>query len=198
VTDFMELSENTDAYEFYYRHFLKCIIPPAAFKRCLKQGPASLGSKVDRLANDKKNAQKESLVEFVTQAEETIGLLVLENYGHVWHAQLEEEVQKTGNPLPFPKYTTANKKIILAQKSEGVEVAKGKRLTDAGSKRWNELSEKVAADRARPERLVWEQELLGEMASEISGSRKRPRAAANGVPPSTVKLHVAIPDWMNN
>jgi hypothetical protein len=198
VDDIMELSENAEAYEFYYRNFLKCVIPPTTFKRCLKQGPTSLGSKVDTLSTSKKDAKDESLVEFVTEAEETMGLFVLENFNHVWQAQLAEEVQKTGIPLPFPKYTTAKKDILLMQKSHGVEVAKGKRLTSVGTKRWNELSQKVAADRARPERQVWEQELLGEMAAEVAGSRKRPRGAANPVQPSTDKLHIAIPDWMKD
>ena len=73
----MELSENPEAYEFYFRHFLKFLIPSTAFKNCLKQHPTSLSFNVDRLTTSIKGAK--DMVEFVTVAEERLGLFILEN-----------------------------------------------------------------------------------------------------------------------
>jgi hypothetical protein len=193
----LELSENPEAYKFYFKHFLKCVIPPTTFKNCLRQDPRSLSSKVDRLARGKEQAN--NLVEFVTEAEETLGLFILDNFSHVWQAQLtqeEEETNKEEANVVFPKYTKAKKSALVLQKSTGVHVAPGKRLSDDGTLRWNELSLKVAADRARPERTAWEQEVLGEMAAEALSGKKRRYEKATQVPPSTVRLHVSIPGWM--
>jgi hypothetical protein len=193
----MELSENPEAYKFYYKHFLKCVIPSTTFKNCLRQDPQSLSSKVDRLARGKKEAT--NMVEFVTEAEETLGLFVLDNFSRVWQAQLRQEDTNKGEQvnMVFPKYTKTKKSALLLQKSMDVHVAEGKRLSDDGILRWNELSLKVAMDRARPERTAWEQEVLGEMAAEaLSSKQKRRYEKVTQVLPSTVKLHLSIPDWM--
>lgn len=192
----MQLSENPEAYKFYYQHFLKCVIPPVVFKKCLKQSPTSLASRVDRVANSQRETIDKTKVEFVTEAEETLGLFVLENFSHVWEAQL---VVDPDADVAFPKYTTAKKDTLLAQKEQGgVFVANGKKLSNAGTERWNELSRKVAADRARPERKAWEQAVLEEMTGKAMGGRKRPRERATRVAPSTVTLVVAIPAWMTD
>jgi hypothetical protein len=200
LDDIMKLSKNPEAYKSYYKHFLKCVIPPTTFKRCLTQSPTSLGSQVDRDATSKKNARERGLVEFVTEAEETLGLFVLENFSDVWQEQLEQEVAGTTEEKnkTYPKYTKAKKDALILQQTEGnVHVANGKKLSDAGTVRWNELSMQVKSDRERPERKAWEKALLEEMAAELLGGRKRPRETATRVAPSTVKLFVSIPGWVS-
>jgi hypothetical protein len=180
----MELSKNPEAYKFYFKHFLKCLIPAQTFKNCIRQHPTSLSSKVDRHAKTIKGATGD-MVPFVTVAEETLGLFFLDNYSEVWQAQLTQK-ENTVTDV-FPKYTTGKKNTLLAQKRKGVHVARGQRLSNEGTKRWNELYLKVTEDRERTERKAWEQILLEEMTTAALKGKKRPREAVAQTEPTKLK-----------
>jgi hypothetical protein len=192
VEAMMELSENPEAYKFYYKNFLKMVIPPVLFKNCLRQDPKSLSSEVDMLARSKTEACH--MVEFVTVAEEALGLFVLENYRDVWQEQLERaDDNDAGAGVKTPRYTTGKKAALILQKTNGVHVAKGARLSNEGTDRWNELMGKVHADRTRPARKIWEIQVLEEMAAETLNNRKRPREPTTQVPRSTKSLTMFLP-----
>jgi hypothetical protein len=188
VARIMELSKDEDAYEFYFKNFLRFVIPPLAFKNCIKQGPTSLSSNVDRMATSIDGARGgKAMVTFITEEEETLGLFFLDNYSDVWQAQLTQK-ENTVTDV-FPKYTTGKKNTLLAQKQKGVKIAKGHRLSNEGTARWNELYKKVTADRKVIEREAWEQTLLNDMTTEATNGKKRPRAAvAQVAPPTTRRL----------
>jgi hypothetical protein len=184
----MELSRDEEAYEFYYKNFLRLILPAQTFKNCIKQHPTSLSSKVDRHAqsiNGASMSRTEDMVPFVTVAEETLGLFFLENYSEVWQAQLTQK--KNSVTDVFPKYTTGKKNTLLAQKKKGVHVARGQRMSHDGTARWNELYLKVTEDRERTERKAWEQNLLEEMTTAALKGKKRPREAVAQTEPTKLK-----------
>jgi hypothetical protein len=193
VDRIMKLSKDEEAYEFYFKSFLRFVIPPLTFKNCIKQEPTSLSSKVDRMASSIKGARGgKDMVPFITVEEETLGLFFLDNYSDVWQAQLTQKVNTVTDV--FPKYTTGKKNTLLAQKQKGVMIAKGHRLSNEGTARWNELYEKVTADRKIIEREVWEQILLNAMSTEATNGKKRPRAAVAQVAPPTTRLRFSMPE----
>jgi hypothetical protein len=193
LNEMLELSRNPEAYAFYFEHFLRYVVQPKLFENGLQQYPKLLSSRVDKFAKSISGARGE-FDEFVTIAEETLGLFIMANYQGVWDAQIEQnkmEVEVT------PKYTRAKNRVVLKQKEDGVSVTNGEKLSSDGTTYYNELSLKVQHDRRRRARKKWEEKLLQDMSNKQAGKGKRKvREVTPPVPThSTVRL---IPNWKRN
>jgi polyhydroxyalkanoate synthesis regulator phasin len=191
LEDMLKFSENPEAYAFYFEHYLGYVVQPKFFDNALRQYPKRLTAKVDKFAKSRK--EKRNLNdEFVTVAEEALGLFVIANYQKVWDAQINNnntDVEET------PTFTRARNKGVNKQKEEGVIVELGEHISSEGRTYYNELLKKVQADRKLRSRKNWEEKQLKQMSDKRTKQGKRKVREVTPPKPKRTRTVTIIPSW---
>jgi hypothetical protein len=179
----LELSKNPVAYAFYFEHYLGYVVQPKLFDNALRQYPKSTTDRVDRHAKSVKG-QEGTFDEFVTVAEEALGLFILANYKKVWDAQI---YQGSNDVEETPDWTRARNKGVNKQKEDGVIVPMGEHISSEGRDYYNTLCRRVKKDRKRRTRKDWEGKLLKEMSDKRTRKGKRKVREVTPSKPSRTK-----------
>jgi hypothetical protein len=194
LDDMLKLSKNPTAYAFYIQNFLGYVVQPKLFANSLRQNPKLLSSRVDSMAKTVAGARG-MFEEFVTIAEETLGLFIMANYQDVWEAQIR---LKRTDVDDTPKYTRARNKVVLKQKQEnGVNVTTSELISREGTTYYNTLFNRVKRDRRRKHRKQWEENLLKEMSTKQAGKGKRKIREITPTRPPLATVRV-VPNWRRN
>jgi hypothetical protein len=187
----LELSANPEAYAFYFQNYLGYVVQPKLFDNALRQYPKRTTDRVDKFAKSIKS-QAGTFDEFVTVAEEPLGLFIITNYKNVWDAQINQgsnDVEET------PIFTRARNKGVNKQKEDGVIVTTGEHISSEGRTYFNSLLQKVKADRKRRPRKDWEEKLLKEMSDKRTRQGKRKVREVTPPKPPRTRTVTIIPKW---
>ena len=154
----MQLHEDGDAYRLFLTRIVERIVGRASWKR---------------------NSDKKPLSRFCTKSDEAFGLLLLENSYDRWSKMWEiQDYKNEKKQAPRSRYTNSGD-----TRGERGSNRKLEGWSMEGYKRFDELHKLVTADRAKPSRAPFEEELRVQLEAERAGrrSRKKPRVEVSHV-----------------
>jgi hypothetical protein len=158
MEQFLQLHENKEVYHLFLTRIVERIVGNAYWKR---------------------NSDKKPLSRFCTRSDEAFGLLLLENSYDRWTDMwLRGDYKDKEKKAPRSCYTNSGDTRGLKGSNRKLEG-----WSMEGYKRFDELHKLVTADRAKPSRATFEEELRVQLEAERAGrrSRKKPRVEVNHV-----------------